>query len=74
MSNGHEISHLCDEAKCFNPNHLIAETKEANLSWKQCRGVMHRDCLGMGHVVFDICDYLPQSFATLIMGKLDTPR
>ncbi|KAK9255375.1 zinc-binding loop region of homing endonuclease-domain-containing protein, partial [Lipomyces tetrasporus] len=33
-----DISHLCNNAKCFNPVHLVAESREQNLKRKTCVG------------------------------------
>ncbi|KAK9365153.1 zinc-binding loop region of homing endonuclease-domain-containing protein [Lipomyces kononenkoae] len=41
-----DVSHLCHNGKCFNPGHLIVESRQNNLRRKVCAGhrvVLYRD-------------------------------
>ena len=35
---GYETSHLCHEGGCFNPDHLVVETAQANKARNSCHG------------------------------------
>lgn len=34
----HQISHLCHNSSCFNPDHLVVETAKLNMARKTCQG------------------------------------
>ncbi|KAK9253194.1 zinc-binding loop region of homing endonuclease-domain-containing protein [Lipomyces tetrasporus] len=33
---GYQASHLCHQTNCINPDHLVVETQQVNLSRKMC--------------------------------------
>ncbi|KAK9313330.1 zinc-binding loop region of homing endonuclease, partial [Lipomyces starkeyi] len=37
-STGFDMSHLCNNGKCFNPVHLVAESKSQNMKRRTCVG------------------------------------
>jgi hypothetical protein len=37
-TNGHQVSHLCHNCNCFNAEHLIVESGEANRDRNKCQG------------------------------------
>ncbi|KAL8366727.1 hypothetical protein RB595_010538 [Gaeumannomyces hyphopodioides] len=55
---GLHISHLCDTRRCFNPDHLVAETAAMNNARKGCPGPI--TCSIHGHIVVDLCPHIPR--------------
>lgn len=54
---GH-VSHLCNVAKCFNPDHLCDESAVVNNSRKGCPGPII--CSVHHHLVVDLCPHQPR--------------
>lgn len=53
---GNVGSHRCEVPNCFNPDHVLDESQSANLSRKNCAGVlMCADC--PGHIIADLCSH-----------------
>lgn len=52
------ISHLCDNRRCFNPDHLTAERAIVNNSRKGCPGPI--TCSVHGHLIVDLCPHTPR--------------
>lgn len=44
LKNGHEVSHLCHNARCVNPEHLSLEPPNINKDRQICRGVVPLAC------------------------------
>ena len=40
----YEISHICHNTRCFNPEHLMAEPKAENLARNSCQGLTWIQC------------------------------
>jgi len=61
-ANGHDahghVSHICDNRRCFNPDHLADETAQVNNSRKNCTGPIF--CSVHHHLIVDLCQHLPQ--------------
>lgn len=55
---GQHISHLCDVRRCFNPDHLVAETNQMNQSRKGCAGPIA--CSIHHHIIVDLCIHRPR--------------
>jgi hypothetical protein len=55
---GLQVSHLCDTRRCFNPDHLVAESIAINNSRKGCAGPIA--CTVHGHIVVDLCAHIPR--------------
>lgn len=61
VGSGYEISHLCHNPRCFNPGHLVVETRQRNLV--------------SGSSFFVSFNGLPISLGQeLVHGPVDTPR
>jgi hypothetical protein len=54
----HQISHLCDNRTCFNPDHLCAELAIVNNSRKGCPGEIA--CSVHHHVIVNLCPHSPR--------------
>jgi hypothetical protein len=54
---GHHVSHICDRRNCFNPEHLVAESPQANNSRKGCPGPVF--CPEHGHELINLCSHWP---------------
>lgn len=64
-ANGLEVSHLCANTRCFNPNHLVEESHLQNMDRQRCAGVcrIRYQCESCGiNQVFDriVCQHNPQ--------------
>lgn len=57
VPNDQQVSHLCDRRNCFNPNHLLAESVQANNSRKGCPGPLF--CPDHGHKIASLCKHAP---------------
>jgi hypothetical protein len=54
----YSCSHLCDNTKCFNPDHLVDESLEDNNGRKGCWGDVY--CPEHGHVIVSFCTHIPK--------------
>ncbi|KAK9311663.1 zinc-binding loop region of homing endonuclease-domain-containing protein [Lipomyces starkeyi] len=49
----YDVSHLCHDSKCFNPDHLVVESKKNNLRRRVCNGhkvIIYGDFSHITHV------------------------
>lgn len=60
-SNTMQLSHLCDDPRCFNVDHIVLETPKQNNSRKNC-GVMVQCPCPCQHK-FLVCDHEPKCIA-----------
>ena len=60
-SDGSEASHLCAKPTCFNPNHIIFESKQMNQSRRGCIGFI----IDMNDVRYLHCEHAPPCLSTV---------
>jgi len=53
----HGASHLCNNSKCFNPEHIVDEPMDSNNRRKGCVGQVR--CPFSGHLIVDLCTHTP---------------
>ncbi len=58
-----QVSHLCGQARCVNPNHLCLESAKVNNSRKGCLGLV--TCLGCG-TSMSACTHHPRCVTSAI--------
>lgn len=60
LSGSHQVSHLCHQPNCFNPDHLKVETAAYNLQRSHCQGlVVIAKCPSCSHT-FSPCKHEPR--------------
>jgi len=67
LAGGKHASHLCHNAKCVNPSHLIAEDNADNQKRKPCTDLHIAKCQGCGHV-YNPCPHTPQCIPRSMLG------
>ena len=74
IPDGLEISHLCHNCGCHNPDHLIAETHKENMQRSEGRGVMSKPKVINLDIAKEIKELLKEGRgSTEIAGILDVP-
>lgn len=70
---GHDVSHLCGERMCCNPDHLCVEPSETNQQRKGCAGPNVR-VVSPGGEVFSIslCSHFPRCMKSMAPVVVDT--
>lgn len=53
---GEDVSHLCGNARCFNPDHLLIESKANNQRRKNCKVSVACPCC---NTFVNVCDHIP---------------
>ena len=56
----YQVSHLCHQPTCFNPEHLVVETREENLARNRCIGWTWLTCPCPCGVKFNPCTHIPK--------------
>lgn len=55
---GMQISHICDNRRCFNPDHLVEESPEDNNGRKGCPGNIY--CPDHNWMIAALCRHQPE--------------
>ena len=69
LTSGHQVSHLCGESRCFNHQHLVVETAEANRARNMCISLKYVRCPCPCNHVFNPCPHFPQCILEVTVWK-----
>lgn len=67
---GQDVSHLCHNANCAAPNHLVIESHDTNMSRQRCQGTLvglakcPHDCGQMHPFELSVCTHNPACIVT----------
>ena len=71
VSGNDEVSHLCHNQQCFNPEHVIVESQELNKARRSCVGAFVTKCKASGTVFHPCLHGASENFVDCILPRVD---